>query len=257
MTSGGASNSPITLAVNVQASSSVPLPSITANGILNAASNTAPIAPGSWVSIYGSNLSPQVPSGIDWTGAITNNKLPLVLAGVSVTINNNPAAISFVNNTQINVQAPNDSHGGPVNVVVTTSNGVSSPGVVTLQPIAPALFMNGATFPAAQRSDFSTISSTNPAHPGDSVILYGTGFGPTNPPFATGVVLSGSAPLTNAVTATVGNIPAPVDFSGIIAAGLYQINIRVPASAGAGNLPLVLSIAGLQTQANVVLPVAQ
>jgi uncharacterized protein (TIGR03437 family) len=258
VSSGGASNSPVTLAVTVQASSSGPLPSITANGILNAASNTAPIAPGSWVSIYGANLSPQVPSGIDWSGAITNNKLPLVLAGVSVTINNNPAAISFVNNNQINAQAPNDSNRGPVNVVVTTSNGVSSPGVVTLQPIAPALFMNGATtLPAAQRSDFSTISSTNPARPGDSVILYGTGFGPTNPPFTTGVVISVSAALTNAVTATVGNIPAQVDFAGIIAAGLYQINIRVPASAGAGNLPLVLSVNGLQTQGNVFLPVAQ
>jgi uncharacterized protein (TIGR03437 family) len=256
VTSGGASNSPVTLAVNVQPS--VPLPSIKTNGIVNAASNTAPIAPGSWVSIYGSNLSPQVPQGLDWGGAIINNKLPLVLAGVSVTINNNPAAISFVNNNQINAQAPSDSHSGPVNVVVTTSNGVSAPAVVTLQPIAPALFMNGATvYPAAQFSDYSIVSSTHPGHPGDAVVLYGTGFGPTNPPYATGVVISGASPLTNGVTATVGNIPAQVDFSGIIAPGLYQINIRVPASVGAGDQSLVLSINGLQTQSNVFLPVVR
>jgi uncharacterized protein (TIGR03437 family) len=255
ITASDASDSPpLSIPVNAIVIQNLPLPSI--NGVVNAASNTAPVAPGSWVSIYGSNLSPQVPSGIDWSGAIINNKLPLVLYGVSATIDNKSAAIGFVKNNQINVQAPSDSNSGPVNVVVTTSNGVSQPGVVMLQPIAPALFMNGTTmYPAAQFADFSTVSSTHPAHPGDAVILYGTGFGPTSPAYTTGVVLSGSARLTNAVTATLGNIPAQVDFAGIIAPGLYQINIRVPASAGAGDQPLVLSINAIQTQSNVFLPV--
>ena len=258
VTSPGLANSPLAVPVNVQVSPAKPAPLIALNGVVNAASNTRPIAPGSWVTIYGDNLSPNAPGGLEWSNAIANGKLPFVLGGVSVTINNIPAAVSFVNNGQINLQAPNDSSRGTVNVVVTNSNGVSAPGVVILQTVAPALFMSGSTaIPAAQLPDFSTITANHPAHPSDSVILYGTGFGPTNPATATGVVLSGAAPLTNPVTATVGNLPATVDFAGIIGAGLYQINIRVPAAAGNGNQPLILTINGLQTQLNAVLPVSR
>jgi uncharacterized protein (TIGR03437 family) len=237
------------------ATSNLPLPVITVNGVVNASTNAlGPVAPGSWVSIYGSNLSPQYPSGLDWSNSIVGNQLPLNLGGVSVTINNKPAAISFLNNNQINVQAPTDGSSGQVNVVVTTSSGVSA-AVVNLQPVAPGLFMNGALYPAAQLPNYSVISPSNPAHAGSVVILYGTGFGATNPPYSTGVAISGASPLVNAVTATVGNIPAQVDFAGIIGAGLYQINITIPAGAGTGNVPLVLSINGLQTQSNVSLPI--
>jgi uncharacterized protein (TIGR03437 family) len=165
-----------------------------------------------------------------------------------------PAAIAYLSGNQINVQAPADSSSGQVNVVVTTGNGVSTPASVNLQPVAPGLFMSGA-YPAAQLSNYSAVTATNPAHAGNVVILYGTGFGSTNPGYSTGVAFSGAYQLINSVTARVGNLSAPVNFAGIIGAGLYQINVTIPAGTGTGNVPLVLSLNGLQTQSSVSLPI--
>jgi uncharacterized protein (TIGR03437 family) len=239
--------------INVAGTSNPPV--ITVGGVVNAATNLGgAVAPGSWVSIYSTNLSPQYPTGTNWNNSIVNSQLPFTLGGVSVTINNKPAAIAYLNSNQINVQAPTDASTGQVNVVVTTSNGDSAPVSATLAPVAPGLFMAGA-YPAAQLANYSGVTASNPAHAGNVVILYGTGFGPTNPPYSTGVAFSGAYQLTNSVTATVGNIPAQVDFAGIVGAGLYQINITIPAGTGTGNVPLVLSINGLQTQSNVSLPI--
>jgi uncharacterized protein (TIGR03437 family) len=49
-------------------------------------------------------------------------------------------------------------------------------------------------------------------------------------------------------TVTIGGIAAPVSFSGLApgAVGLYQVNVRVPASAASGPaVPLILSIGGV------------
>jgi uncharacterized protein (TIGR03437 family) len=97
---------------------------------------------------------------------------------------------------------------------------------------------------AAGQLYYSTVSTANPAHADDVVILYSTGFGPTNPTYSTGVAFSEAIQLSNSVTATVGNIPATVNFAGIVGAGLYQINIAIPPGTGTGNMPLVLSIDG-------------
>jgi uncharacterized protein (TIGR03437 family) len=52
---------------------------------------------------------------------------------------------------------------------------------------------------------------------------------------------------SSGATATVGGIQAPVSFSGLAPnfAGLYQVNVRIPAGVQSGNfVPVVVSING-------------
>jgi uncharacterized protein (TIGR03437 family) len=96
--------------------------------------------------------------------------------------------------------------------------------------------------------------NTRPARAGDTLELYGVGFGPTNPTVLAGRAYSGAAPTTNIVTVTIGGVPATVLFSGITTTGLYQFNIVVP-SAGAGDQLLRATVNGVQTAAGVYVTV--
>ena len=86
------------------------LPAVRNGGVVNAASGGAEISPGSWVSIFGENLSRIAAPGRQWAGPdFSGNNLPLSLDGVSVRINNRPAAVAFISGSQLNVQAPDET----------------------------------------------------------------------------------------------------------------------------------------------------
>lgn len=70
------------------------------------------IAPGSWVSLYGTNLAGGT---LSWCG-----NFPTSLGATTVTIDNQPAYLWFVTPTQINLQVPLNATVGLVSVVVTT-----------------------------------------------------------------------------------------------------------------------------------------
>jgi uncharacterized protein (TIGR03437 family) len=135
--------------------------------------------------------------------------------------------------------------------------------VATLQSIAPSFFAAGG-YVAAIRSDGTIINgsgaavvgyaTTAAAKPGDTLELFGTGFGPVSPSVAPGVVYSGSAPLSNAVVVTVGGVAATVSYAGLVGAGLYQINILVPALSD-GDAAIVAQISALTTQPGVFLKI--
>jgi uncharacterized protein (TIGR03437 family) len=54
---------------------------------------------------------------------------------------------------------------------------------------------------------------------------------------------------------TIGNLPATVSFAGLVGPGLYQLNLTVPASAPAGDLPIIASYNGVTTQSTAVITV--
>ena len=93
-----------------------------------------------------------------------------------------------------------------------------------------------------------------PAHAGDVILLYGTGFGPTNPITNFGLTFSGAPPTVNTVTATIGGVPATVQFAGLVAPGEYQFNILVPGGLTGDNL-VVLKVSGISSQPNAYLTV--
>jgi uncharacterized protein (TIGR03437 family) len=224
---------------------------LTSNGVVNAASYQAGVAPGAWITIFGQNLAAATRAVA--TSDLVNNTLPATLGGVSVKINGRDAFMQYVSPTQINVQAPADENTGNVQVTVTNAGGTSDAVTAVLQPVFPAFFATG-NYVAAVRADGTILSNTTAAKPGDLVSLYGNGFGPTNPAIAPGRVGPTEAPVTNAVSITIGGVAAPTTFAGLSAAGLYQFNTRVPALPS-GDHEVIATIAGQRTKSGVLLRV--
>jgi uncharacterized protein (TIGR03437 family) len=247
------------------ASAQVSAPAIASGGVVNAASFQPGVSTGSWVTIQGSNLagSTRAWSSSDFAGGA----LPTELDGVSVKVDGKPAYVAFISPAQINVQAPADSALGPVPVEVTYNGSTSPPGTAQLQAVSPAFFLWSGKYAVATRPDFSLAAGagllqgvdTVPAKPGDVVILWGTGFGATNPAVTPGVVPPANpvANVANPITVTIGNIAATLVGAAVSPgnAGLYQIAVQVPASAPDGDLAVVAQVSGIQSSSSVLLSV--
>jgi uncharacterized protein (TIGR03437 family) len=181
--------------------------------VLNAASYTNALAPGTWAAIFGTKLA------VSTTSAQTV-PLPLSLAEVkSVTVGGVPAPLSYVSPGQINFVVPFEAAlGASVPVVVTTSTGASAPVNIALVRDAPALFTQnaqGTGMAIAFNANFQPITSVG----SDVIILYGVGLGPTNPPPASSAQGGASADPFNRVVDQVqvfiGEMPCQVQFAGL------------------------------------------
>jgi uncharacterized protein (TIGR03437 family) len=242
-----------------------PQPAISSGGVFNAASFQPGISVGSWVTIQGSNLAGNTRG---WsTDDFEDGALPTQLDGVSVKIDGKPAYVAYISPAQINVQAPADSALGSVPVEVTYNGSTSSPGTAQLQAVSPALFLWNGKYAVATHPDFSPAAPAGlfpgvtavPAKPGETIILWGTGFGATTPAVAPGIVPPANplANVANPITATIGNMAATVVGAAISPGnpGLYQIAVQVPDSVPDGDLPVVAQVNGVQSSSNVLLSV--
>jgi uncharacterized protein (TIGR03437 family) len=164
-----------------------------------------------------------------------------------VRIDGKPAFISFVSPTQINVEPADDSNSGPVTVGVSTAAGNSQQVATVMQPVLPGLFAAGGYVAAVRVSDGVTLSAAVPAHPGDTLELYGTGLGPTSPGVPDGLVFEGAYATVNKATVAFGGTAATVLWSGLVGAGLYQINVVVPSIAD-GDYPVTVTIGNVVSQ---------
>jgi uncharacterized protein (TIGR03437 family) len=227
----------------------------------NAFSNipNSPIQSGTWVAIKGSNLSITSP-GRGWNA---NESFPTSMDGTSVTINNQPAFVYFISPTQVNVQAPTDTTVGPVSVVLT-NNGVSSPAATAnYQTNSPALLQwGGGQYPYALITDGGTyigkasvVPGTVSAHAGESLTLWVTGLGPTNPAVPAGQQPTTFPPPTTTPTVTVNGANVTVLGAVLRFAGLYQVNIQLPASMPAGDLPIKIIQGSFQSPNGIMINV--
>jgi uncharacterized protein (TIGR03437 family) len=233
--------------------------SINANGVVPVYSSATTIQPGSWVSIYGTGLAS--------TTSVWNGDFPISLANTSVTIDSKPAYLWFVSPTQINLQPPDDATTGTVNVQVTTGAGSASC-PVTLGPYGPSLSLFSGNYPAAivltpgspgnSGAGYDYIGPvgafsfpTRPAKAGETLVLYGVGFGPTSPVVMAGKLYSGAAPSLTTPQITIGGVTAAVGFAGIVEAGLFQFNVTVPGGLGTGDKVLQASVNGVPAPAGV------
>jgi uncharacterized protein (TIGR03437 family) len=149
-------------------------------------------------------------------------------------------------------------------VVVSTGNG-SAAANATLASFSPSFFLldskhvagiilraNGAydiIGPTGSSLGYPTVA----AKAGDSIALFGTGFGPTNPAVTPGVVFSGAAPTTIAVALRINNVSVTPTFAGLSGAGLYQVNLTIPSGLGTGDVPLQATVGNIQTPSGVVI----
>ena len=226
------------------------------SAIVNAAgfNSGGPITTGSWVAVFGANLAPAGDSR-QWNTSteIVNGVFPTSLDGTSVTVNGKHAAVEFISPTQMNIQPPDDTAVGPVQVVIsTTAGGASAPFTANYAQFAPGLFLATTSYLAVQHADGSYVggyAGATPAKPGEVIVLWGTGFGPASPPVPAGQVFTGTSQLVNGVTVTIGGQPATVDFAGVVGAGLVQINVHVPSSINNGDAAVLATVNGVSTQA--------
>ena len=262
-----AGNLPVILSIGGVSSQSLTLPVGAFTGtvitsVANGASYLPGISQGAWTTIFGTSLSGTTRI---WTGADFNgNNLPTQLDQVSVTIDGKPAYVYYISPTQLNVLSPASAAQGPVPVQVTYAGKASNTLNATQAAFAPALFMFpplAYKYVAAVRSDGQFLGPadlypgvTVPAKAGDVILLYGTGFGPTDPTTDFGKTLDGAPPTANPVTATIGSVPATVQFAGLVTSGEYQFNILVPAVPSGDNL-VVLKVGGVTTQPGAYLAV--
>jgi uncharacterized protein (TIGR03437 family) len=234
-------------------------PAITA--VLNGASLQPGIQAGSWVTIEGVNLSNTYP-GRTWRDEeVVKGNLPTSLDGVRVTINGKPAFVYYISPTQINVQAPSDNTVGAVDVVVNNNGNASAAAKAQLREVAPAFFTFLGTNDAvtsrlpdyALVGDPSAIPGTVAAKPGDTLVLWGTGFGLTNP--AVAATVSGAPAVVTAPTVTVGGVRAEVISTVLTAgsAGLYQMTIQLPGTISAGAVTVQAVFGSSQTPTVVLL----
>jgi uncharacterized protein (TIGR03437 family) len=215
--------------------------------------NTTTIAPGSLISIFGTNLA----SGLSVASSAT---LSTALGDVdSVTINGMPAPLQFVAGGQINAQAPWELNPGQATVVVTRAGAASAPVAAIVGMYSPALygFDVGAQAIAINLDGTFTAppglipgAASHPAIAGDTLVFYASGLGPVDQsPPPDGAPSSDVIRRTSAMlTVMMGGVPATVNFAGLSPqfSGVYQVNVVVPSGVSPGSaVPVQLQIGGV------------
>lgn len=252
-------------------------PSFVSSDVRNGATFSAstPIAPGAFFSILGSSLSDGTG---DWSGQFSGSTAPTTLNGTRVLINNTPAFLSFTSPGQLNAIAPDTLTPGPVSIVVER-NGVRSTTVTAqARAVNPSFF----TYDQRNRRFIATLAADNsayiaprdlfgvstinglavrPARPGEFIVAYGMGLGPTNPNVPAGNVPApreAGYPVSGTVILRLGNRTISPLYTGLSSfAGVYVVGFQVPADQGEGDWELQITINGTASPTGVVIPIAR
>lgn len=241
------------------------------SGVTNSASAGAGAAASTYVSLFGTGLAntSRAWSQSDFVGG---TGLPVSLDGVSVTVGGTPAYVEYVSPGQINFITPDiGTSTGAVPVVVKSTGKPDLTVWIDIRTVAPALFAwltgtaeSGRYF-VAQHADYTNVGKqglfpdksvnfTTPARPGETIILYGTGFGTTTPHFAGSQITDKVYPLSPLPTVTIGGVNATVVFAGLIPplAAVYQFNVVVPSGLPNGDQPLVITTNGVNSSSGLI-----
>lgn len=218
----------------------------TVNAVISAVSdpNLKTVAPSGLMTIFGTNLI-KVPG--DLQASSMGGVFPVSYNGTQVKVGGKAAPIVVDSASYLVVQVPSDAAPGAADVVVNNSNGASGAFKTTVATVAPALFFDANGGVILNNSDYTLVGSGNAVRAGDIVLIYSTGLGsiaglmagqPTPAP-------TGASGLFNTapVKVTVGGKDAAVIYSiaspGFV--GLYQTAVTIPAGAGTGNVPVVVT----------------
>lgn len=221
------------------------------------------MAPGTWVEIYGSNLAPDTR---EWAGSdFTGNNAPTSIEGVEVSIGGQKAFIDYVSATpgQVNAQLPsNIAAGGTLQLTVTNATAASAPFNITVNTVEPGLLapasfeIGGKQYVVALLPDGATYIlpagavpgvASRPAQAGDTITLYGIGFGSVIPDTPAGEIVTQSNQLSLPLQILFGQTPAQLTYAGLAPnfVGLYQFNVVVPSVASSDLVPLTFNLGGV------------
>jgi uncharacterized protein (TIGR03437 family) len=220
------------------------------------------VSPGSFVEIYGSNLAPDTRG---WTSAdFTGNQAPTTLDGVEVSIAGQKAFVNYIvaNPGQVNVELPSNIPTGAQQITVTNKNGTSAPFNVTVNAtepglLAPASFkIGGKQYVVAFHSDNVTYVlpegaiaglPSRPAKPGETIVMYGNGFGPVTPNIPAGELAEGNSQLVASLEILFGETSGKLAYYGLSPGlvGVYQFDVVVPAIPDNDLVPLSFKLGGV------------
>jgi uncharacterized protein (TIGR03437 family) len=243
-----------------------PLPQIQAAISASSYGGFSSIAPATWIEIYGLNLATntlgQVWAGSDFQG----NNAPTALAHTTVTVGGQSAFVDYVSPGQVNVQVPSHVATGSQPIIVTTLGGSSAPFSISVNSTEPGLLappafnINGTQYAVAllpgtiyvlPPDAISSVPSRRTL-PGDTILLYGIGFGGVSDGTLAGVIDSGQNKIDASLDVAIGGATAQVAYAGLTPGfvGLYQFNVVVPDVPANDKTPLTFKLngtAGTQT----------
>lgn len=253
---------------SVQLDPAIPAPpSVTAGNIVNNANSApGPLAPNSWATAYGSDLGVTTRT---WSDADFNNGgLPVSLDGVGVVLTffgaPRLAYVGYVSPTQVTFLVPGDVSPGTVQVQIKNPAGITKQVPITVQANAPQLLSVDGTYVSAAHSNGNLLGksgllgsdgiATTPAAPGEMIVLYGTGLGPTNPALIPGQMPRQATSLATLPQVSIGGTAATVSSAAVVpnAPGVYQIKVQVPATAANGDQPVVVQVGGVNSASTLI-----
>jgi uncharacterized protein (TIGR03437 family) len=230
------SSASVSVSVTASGSGATSTPAI--SGVANGASFKSTFAPGSILSVFGSQLSPTAQ-------AASAVPLPISTLGVEVLVNGIAAPLYYVGPGQLNVQIPYETPANSTAVVSVNNNGQVTTQSFQVAAASPGIFTDttGALVPTASAST------------GQEIGFYITGAGAVSPAISTGAAPASSTALANlpmpvqATTVTIGGANATIDFIGIPAGlvGVTQINVTVPSGIASGAQPVIVTVGGIQS----------
>lgn len=182
-----------------------------APAVVHGATMHAGAASKSWVTVFGTGFSEPA----------------------EVRFNGQAATTGYVSAGQINVISPDLSVDTTAQVTVSTGSGTTGPVNVSVKKYMPGFFEAGDQYALA-----------DPVRPGDTVTLFGTGFGTAS-----------LGELSDKVTVRVGSVEANAVSASVVSDGVTQVSFQVPAVAS-GDQPVIASVAGVWTSKFVKLRVA-
>jgi uncharacterized protein (TIGR03437 family) len=216
--------------------------------VVNSASNAvnglpnAGVAPGSILVAYGTKLGPATlvtAPGYPWPETLSGTSAQITIGGVTTKL-----LFYYTSATQIAGLLPSSTPVGTGTITVTYNGQTGGPSPITVQPNNFGVYtvsQNGAGFGIVTFADYSLVTQTKAANPGETLIIWGTGLGAV-----TGNEAAGALPgdMTNLpVTVTVGGVPATVVYRGRsgCCVGEDQIVFQVPNVSGC-NVPLAIQV---------------
>jgi len=231
------------------------VPYVAPAGVRNAAAETpeSGLAPGSIIAIYGSSLGPAPTVG-------PHSPLAQSLAGVTVRVADRILPLFFVSPEQINAQLPSGLTAGDYSLTVHWDGHDDVKASFQVVRNAPGLFtqpVGGLQYALATHPNGTLVTPEEPALPGETITLFGTGFGPYrgNAPDGFAVPQTLILPLADPVTILSGGLSLDPVFAGAAQGevGVVVIRFQIP-EAAASPMELVVTANGKHSNA-VVIPI--
>lgn len=235
----------------------------TIRAVVNAASFDTRISSNALITITGANFG----SGAGVQARPVNGggvlALPPELGCIAVEVDGKPAPLLFTGTNQINAQAPILGRSSSAAVVVIANPGRrneirSVPFPAVTPELSPAWFTIDRYIAARNASRGGVnVTAATPASPGDTIVLYGTGFGLTDPVYQPGEYPGGPAPVRGTVALSIAGTPiASSDLLYVGASrdapGLYEVDVRLPPALADGDALVILTIDGARTLGQLI-----